>query len=281
MTGMHGTVAVVGGTGQIGAEVVRLLQDADVPVRMLVRPTSTAALPSGADVVRGDLREPPDALFDGVDTLFVVSSDVDGERHLVRAAEGAGVRRAVKSSAIGFRNRAPAGHAAVEAEIAESLPSWTVVRPNAFMQTLAGYLPQLLGDDGVIRLPAGDGRTAWVDARDIGALCAAVVLQPPPAPGVLTATGPEALDMHAVADAFASALRRPVRYEPTDPADALPALEERLGPMAEFLVQHYTAVARGGFDQVSDDVETLTGRPPRPLAAFLAEQPPAPLPGTA
>jgi uncharacterized protein YbjT (DUF2867 family) len=222
--------------------------------------------------VRGDLRQPPPELFDGLDSLFVVSSDVDGERQLVRAAATAGIGRVVKSSAIGYRDQAPPGHAAVEADITERIPSWTIVRPSAFMQTLADYLPQLLDDDGVFRLPAGDGRTAWVDTRDIAALCAAVVIQPPPEPGVLTATGPQALDMHAVAAAFASALRRPVRYQPTDPAGALPELEQRLGPMAQFLLEHYTAVQRGGFEQISRDVERVTGRPPRPLTDFLTER---------
>jgi hypothetical protein len=78
--------------------------------------------------------------------------------------------------------------------------------------------------------------------------------------------------MHAVAAAFASALRRPVRYQPTDPAGALPELEQRLGPMAQFLLEHYTAVQRGGFEHISHDVERVTGRPPRPLTDSLTER---------
>lgn len=272
MSGSLRPVAVVGGTGQIGAEVVRLLQQAAVPVRLLLRPTSTAATPAGAEVVVGDMRQPPVELWHDVDSLFVVSSDPGGERELVRAAAAASVGRVVKSSAIGFRDRAPAGHAAVEADIADRFPSWTVVRPNAFMQTLAHYLPQILDDHGVFRLPAGDGRTAFVDIRDIAALCAAVVLQPPVESSVLTATGPEALDMHVVARAFGTALQRPVRYEPAEPQESLAALERRLGPMGGFLVDHYEAVARGGFAQVSQDVGRLTGQPARHLADFLAER---------
>ena len=51
-------VLVTGATGRIGGQVIDQLLDSGVPVRALVRTLPEAALPSGVEVVTGDLGEP-------------------------------------------------------------------------------------------------------------------------------------------------------------------------------------------------------------------------------
>jgi len=75
----------------------------------------------------------------------------------------------VKLSALADGLHPPPFHRRVEEKLERSGLGWTHLRPNAFMQTLLGYLPTLVSDGGVLRLPAGEGRVGWVDARDIAA----------------------------------------------------------------------------------------------------------------
>lgn len=92
-------------------------------------------------------------------------------------------------------------------------------------------------------LPAGEGLTAFVDARDIvavGLLAASVE------DAVHIVTGPEALFMSDVASVVSAATGSRVQYRPIRPEDAERVLRDRgAGTMAGFLTEHYTAMSKG------------------------------------
>src|SRR5689334_10881833 len=72
---MHGdTVLVTGATGRVGRLVVDELLRAGLPVRALTRRPDRAALPSGVDVVAGDLTVPEslDPALDGAAAVFLL-----------------------------------------------------------------------------------------------------------------------------------------------------------------------------------------------------------------
>lgn len=272
-------VAVVGATGQIGREVVRILRADGVAVRALARDPERAAavLPEGTELLPGALEDEEvlARLVDGARSLFVVSSDPALEPAVFEAAARAGVAHVVKSSAMGPGGRPPAPHARAEEVLAAQPVGSTVLRPNAFMQTLRSYLPAVV-ESGTLALPAGEGASAWVDTRDIAAVAAAALRADPPAGNrIWEVNGPEALTMHEVAEIVSRGTGMTLTYSASDPAEAEERLARRLGPMGGFLVAHYSAVAVGDFARVTDTVPRLTGRPARSLAALVAEDPAA------
>jgi dihydroflavonol-4-reductase len=114
------TVLVTGGTGFVGANLVRELLADGVAVRVLARAGSDRRALAGLDVTvaEGDLREPASlhAALRGVETLYHVAADyrlwardprelyrvnVDGTRALLEAAGAAGVSRVVYTSSVG------------------------------------------------------------------------------------------------------------------------------------------------------------------------------------
>ncbi|MBD89808.1 MAG: hypothetical protein CL940_05695 [Deltaproteobacteria bacterium] len=128
--------AVTGGTGFIGAHVVRLLVEAGVRVRVLALESDKAELLDGLDVeiVRGDLETGQgfDELLDGADGLFHLAAiyalylkdpdlmfrvNVEGTRKLLEAAAAHPVKRVVYTSsiaAVGSRvGRTPADESCV------------------------------------------------------------------------------------------------------------------------------------------------------------------------
>ncbi len=52
--------------------------------------------------------------------------------------------------------------------------AWTFLRDNLYLE----FMDQIVGDDGVIRGPAGDGRAAVVSHDDIARAAVAVLLDP-------------------------------------------------------------------------------------------------------
>lgn len=268
--------AVAGATGQIGSEVVRLLDAAGEQVRALVRDTARAraGLPGGVALVEGDMRDEQAQrrLLEGVDALFVVSSDPTAEPPIYRMAGALGVPLVVKSSAIGFGSEPPAGHARAEAALRSEPVASSVLRPNSFMQTLRSYLPRVIDADGTFGLPAGEGASAWVDTRDIAGLGAHLLRsRPEDAEPLHLVTGPRALTMSDVATIVSEATGQRLRYRPLSTKEALPALDRRLGPMGAFLAEHYAAVSAGGFAAVSDSVSRVLERPARSLEALVEE----------
>ena len=68
-------ILVIGGTGHVGAEVVKELKRRDADVRVLVRKPDVKSLP-GAEMVVGDLLDPVsiDKALQGVDKLYLLNA---------------------------------------------------------------------------------------------------------------------------------------------------------------------------------------------------------------
>lgn len=127
------TDLVTGGTGFVGAAVVRALLDRGRSVRALARPGSDRRNLDGLDleIVDGDLRDPASLAraVQGADQVYHVAADyrlwvrrpaelytanVDGSRALVRAAAEAGASRIVYTSSVAVLATAKPGVSADE-----------------------------------------------------------------------------------------------------------------------------------------------------------------------
>lgn len=130
---MTGTALVTGGTGFLGAALVRALLATGQRVRVLARPDSDRRNLAGLDVqiVSGDLRDTGSltAAVDGCEAVFHAAADyrlfvpdpaamyaanVEGSRAIVRAAAAAGVRRVVYTSSVAVLGVDPGGAPADE-----------------------------------------------------------------------------------------------------------------------------------------------------------------------
>jgi uncharacterized protein YbjT (DUF2867 family) len=276
-------VLVTGATGTVGRRVVPRLVAAGLDVVALTRNPAKARVVLGDDVavVQGDLRRFAHFLDAApkIDQAVLISSDQDAELEAVAAARGR-IRRWVKLSAIGGYDKPAGPHAAVERALHADSPAHVALRANAFMQTLAWYLP-MIAPDGDVTLPAGDGRTAWIDAGDIAASLAGAVLADGKWDGLRASiTGPQALTVAETLTAVNARAGTAYRHVDAAPTAAAALLENRVGGFGHFLVGHYQAVAQGAFASVSDTVLQITGREPAPLADVVAADPGAWRPAT-
>jgi uncharacterized protein YbjT (DUF2867 family) len=209
---------VVGGTGELGGRVVRLLVERGLEVRCLVRPQSNGdeLTALGAKVVRGDLTEPESlvAACQGVETVIatvtMIARRLSGARRpsirevdeigmasLIEAAERAGVRRFVYLSYAGLPTAfgTPLEHAklATENRLGTSSLRSVIVRPDAFQEIHLGPVGRFdLRAGKVSVIGKGDAKHRWVSTDDVAALVAAVAVEPDP-PAVIEFGGPEAI----------------------------------------------------------------------------------------
>jgi NAD(P)H dehydrogenase (quinone) len=277
-----GTLAVTGATGGLGGRVARRLADRGVAQRLVVRDPAGAPELPGAEVVRaayGDGEAMRRAL-DGVDTLLLVSASEDVDRvrlhtGAVDAAVAAGVRRIVYTSFLACAPDATftfaRDHWHTEQHVRGSGLRHTFLRDSLYLD----YVPLLVGGDGVIRGPAGDGRVAAVARDDIADAVVAVLLGDGHDGRTYDLTGPEAFTLHQAAEALSRASGRSVTYRAETLDEAYASRAGYGAPHWEVTgwVTTYTAIAAGELDVVTDDVARVAGHPPMGLAEFLRRNP--------
>lgn len=280
-----GTVLVTGATGMIGGLLAAALVERGVPFTAMVRPGSDGSRLSeqaGVRTVEGDFDDPDTlaAALQGVDRAFLVTNSSERteeqQKAFVRAAQQAGVRRLVKLSQLHAGAGSPVRflryHAAVEAAIEESGVPFTFLRPNLILQAYLPFAPMIAA--GVLQAPISDGaRVSLVDARDIAAVAAAALVEDGHEGRAYDVTGPRSATHVELAAAFGDAAGHEVRFESVT-ADAFLTTLHQVGMpawQADGLAEDYAHYQRGEAAGVSEDVERVTGRPPRTLQEFAAD----------
>jgi uncharacterized protein YbjT (DUF2867 family) len=283
------SIAVTGATGELGSRVARRLVDAGVRPRLVVRDLakvpSVAGFEAEAMGPRGyrDQALLTEALG-GCSTLLLVSAKETEDRvvehaHAVRAAVDAGVSRIVYTSFLGADRDASftfaQDHAATEELIRESGLAWTFLRDSQYLD----FVPLLVGEDGVIRGPAGEGRCAWVARDDVADVAAAVLMADDGAHDGKTydLTGPEAHTLAWAAEKLSEAAGRSITFRNETVQGAYESRGHLDVPDWELdgWVTSYVAIGTGEMDVVSDAVERIAGHPPVGLEAWLAANPEA------
>ncbi|MFE7762573.1 SDR family oxidoreductase [Streptomyces sp. NPDC057438] len=272
-------IAVTGSTGRLGGRVAQRLAARGVPQQLLVRTPERAPRLPGAVAVRADYADrgaAREALL-ATRTVFMVSASESADRlaqhrAFVDAAAEAGVRHLVYVS---FYGAAPDAaftlardHFHTEQHIRASGLAYTFLRDNFY----AEFVPDLVGEDGVIRGPAGNGRAAFVGQDDIADAAAAVLLRPDDHAGsTYDLTGPESLSLDQAAALLSERFGRTVTYrqETVEEAYASRSSYGAAPWQLDAWVSTYTAIASGALDGVSDAVPRLTGRPATSLADVL------------
>ncbi|MFO0555316.1 MAG: NmrA family NAD(P)-binding protein [Polyangiaceae bacterium] len=298
-------VLVTGATGNVGREVVRCLQDLDVPfvaagtnparvTKILGSGTPAVALdfsiPSTyAPAVRGMrglflLRPPP--VSNVRETLNVLVDRALERRPGGRAAVSggppgwsssdnvdAGVEHIAFLSVEGADRQSWVPHHAVEEHLAKRGVSATLLRPGFFAQNLADAYLTDIRDDDRLYVPAGRGRVAFVDVRDVAELAARSFVDDGLRRQAFTLTGPEAVTFDEVAAMLSATLGRTVRYDAASiPAYAL-HLRRRRMPWMQIVVQTvlHVGLRFGNAKAVDPTLARLLRRPARSIGEYISD----------
>lgn len=278
---MKRPVLVVGASGNVGSATVRALVARGIAVRCGVTdPPRFAAIPD-AETVELDLFRPETfgPAVDGAGGLFLlrpppVSKVGPTLNALTEAAVAAGVEHVVFSSVAGADTNRVVPHHRVETHLREHAPSWTILRPGFFTQNLTdAYRGDIVQDDRIY-LPAGTGRVAFVDTRDIGDVAGAVFADPGPHRGRgYTLTGPRPVTFAEVAELLSMSLGRTITYQPATVLGYLRHLRHQRLPLAQVAVQTvlHTGLRRGDAEAVDPTLPRLLERPARTVEDYVRE----------
>lgn len=274
---MAGRILVIGATGNVGAPLVAELLRRGERVRAASRKPGSAGV-AGAESIRLDLADPATlaAALDGVDRIYALNpgGTVDPVAPLKPVVEAAAARgiKVVLQTALGVDADDGIPYRQLELLLEKSGAPFVILRPNWFSDNFATYWRAGV-EAGDVRLPAGDGRTSFVDARDIAAAAAGALTSNAHDGKAFNLTGPDAFSYAQAAELLSKALGRRVVYTAVDGETfAAEAIAAGVAPdYAHMLAAIFHPVAQGWTEGVTDAVETLSGRKPRSLGVSIAD----------
>jgi len=282
---MSAAILVIGATGTTGKELAKRLAKNGHKTRATVRPTSNKrelqAL--GVELVQADLSDVGslvEAMGEIQKVYFatpLVPNMVELSSSIIRAAKSAGVKHLVKLSGGGAEvelDTIAKWHRAVEKEIEQSGIAHTFLRSNSFMQNFSNFNSHTIRDHGAFYGSHGDGKTAYVDARDIAQVAYRVLAEEGHQNKAYYLSGPEALSGAEIANILSSATGKVIKYVDV-PAEA--ARTSMLGAgmpaeTVEVLLEHYGVMKLGYTARISSAVEEMIGQKATYFEAFAQEE---------
>lgn len=263
-------ILVTGATGKTGRRVAALLTSRGVPIRAVSR---TSTIPFDWN----DAATWP-AAVDGIGAAYIVhpglgSSEAAEEvKSFAKIAAAAGVTRAVMLTTPDDGSEFSKSMRVAEKNVIDAGLALVSLRLRWFYQNFSEdfLLPAVLS--GELRLPAAQGKEAFVDADDIAEVAVAALTDERHDGHLYDVTGPKLLAFDAIAEEITQGAGHPVRYVPLTPEDYV-AEQLALGVPADWayaLSAMYQDIANGKLETLSGDVETILGKPPRAFADFVS-----------
>ena len=278
-------ILVVGGTGNVGGEVVKQLLSRNASVRIMTSsPDKVSKLSSDVEGVVGNVQDKDSlkAAMKNTDCVFFVTpfsehEDRDGI-NVVEAAKAVGVRRIVYSSVHRLEDIPEAPHFAqkipVENAIKESGMAYTLLRPNNFYQNDVWFKTPIM-DYGIYPQPIGSKGIHRIDVRDIALAAANALLKDEFTGKTFALVGPDLMTGESTAKVYGKYLGKEVVYAGDDlekwSAQMKGMLPEWL--VADFVImyRHFQTNGLIATPEHHAETERILGRKPISFDSFSEE----------
>ena len=219
-------ILITGASGSVGKavlqEVSRKESTSHAKFRAMFRSKEEAAkAPAGSEPVLADYADKQSLrkALDGVTSVFVVCSPipqlVELESNVLDVCKESGVTHVVLNSALGagdYPKSFPSWHRKVEDKLKATGMSYTILRPNGFLQNIVAFNAPSIRTQGAFYVAMGDAKVSYVDVGDI-AVVAVKALQGGVHSGkTYELNGPEAISNQELATRISAVTGRTVNY---------------------------------------------------------------------
>ena len=298
------SIIVTGASGQFGrAAAERLIRKVDPASLILTtrKPEQLADLAAAGAQVRFANFDDPASLetaFAGGSRMLLISTARVGTRvgqhaNAIKAAVAAGVGQIAYTSFVNAsKPHNPAivswDHRDTEKLVEESGAAFTHLRDSHYAEAVAMVMAPIALMGGRLPGSAHDGAVAFVSRDDCVDCAVAVLTTPGHENRIYNLTGPERLSVPKAMKMVSELSGKPVVFDYVSDDD-MQAHFDRLGfprhatdgPVdparpwsSDDMVSFERAIREGYLDVISDDVEKLTGKAPRPLRDVLIQYQP-------
>jgi uncharacterized protein YbjT (DUF2867 family) len=275
-------VLVTGATGNTGSALLNELSGSGIElVAALSCEEAKSRIPETCNyrLCNFDNAAQVGASLDGIDAVFLMlpfneKMVIWGEQ-FVQQARRRGVRFIVRLSglaaALDSGSRMGQLHGQIDESVKTSGIPWCILRCNSFMQNFTGIYRSMIRH-GVLSLPEGNARSAFINTGDIAAVAAQIFKNPEPhIHRVYDLSGPQILSNRQAVEIISEVIGSPVCYRAMSETEVR-QIYERLGVSSwrsEVLDSLSRFIREGHAGKLTDSVEKLLGRQPETTRDFV------------
>jgi uncharacterized protein YbjT (DUF2867 family) len=215
-------ILITGASGSVGKAVLQEAARKEPRVCAMFRSKEEAAkAPSGCEPVLADYSDKRSLrnALEGVTSVFVVCSPipqlVELESNMVEACKESGVKHVVLNSALGagdYPKSFPSWHRKVEDKLKATGLSYTILRPNGFLQNIVAYNAPSIRAQGAFYAAMGDAKVSYLDVGDIAVVAVKALRGGAHAGKTYELNGPEAISNQELATRISKVASRAVKY---------------------------------------------------------------------
>jgi uncharacterized protein YbjT (DUF2867 family) len=215
-------ILITGASGSVGKAVLQEASRREGRVRAMFRSKQEAAkAPGGCEPVVADYSDNQslrDALG-GVTSVYVVCSPipqlVELESNALDVCKESGVKHVVLNSALGAGDYAksfPSWHRKVEDKLKGTGMSYTILRPNGFLQNIVTYNAPSIRAEGAFYAAMGEAKVSYLDVGDIAVVAVNALHGGAHSGKTYELNGPEAVSNQELARRISRVTGRTVNY---------------------------------------------------------------------
>lgn len=214
-------ILVTGASGNVGQYVIQNLLNYNESIVAAGTNTNKLRLMFNeeVEVIEFDFTRPEtfDNALRDVDRVFLMRPPHLGKPTdlypFLEAVKNHSIKLIAFLSLMGIEKNFIPPHYKIEKKIEELGIPYAHIRPGFFMQNISGIHVEEIKFKDVIYVPAGNSKTSFIDASDIGCAIALILHNYKEHINTkFTLTGSEALDYHQVATILSNVLGRTIRY---------------------------------------------------------------------
>ncbi len=256
-------IAVLGGTGKVGSQVIQFLSNWNLPVKALSRNIANIKNLPAIEWIHGDMNDDKTLhkFMAGTSKLFLNSGIQPNMKelqcHIIDVAKEAGVEYIIKLSTPSAREKSkdPVGewHWHVEEYLKASGLQWNILQPQSFMQNWLGDVAESVRSERKIYSAAGKGKRAFIDTRDIGEIAATLFADTREWTNkIIPLSGPKSVSYYDVAESIGKAIGEEVEYIEQTPEQARKRYEQKETP--EWAIKTFLAIAENQKTGAAEDL---------------------------
>jgi len=273
------TFFITGASGNVGKLVVQSLLEQGHNVRAALQPGENLPAHTQLQTVHFDFTNPDtwqSALGDAGGVFLMRPPHIANIKRdmlpFLRFLKQQKVVQTVFMSVQGAEQNPWVPHHKVEQYLKQLNLPHSLVRPSFFMQNLSTTHLAEIRDERQLFIPAGSGRTNYIDTGDIASCIAKILLTLELHNQAYTVTGSRSYSCQEIADRLSTSLKISIVYRNPGPLRFLAYHKgkRKLG-MSLVMLALYTIVKLGKGDITTTDTSRILGRPPKELDSFIME----------
>ena len=275
-------ILITGATGNIGSQLIKILSDKNIPVSAGIKDLENCRNQNTKKITNVNLNFEDQTTFNaalkGVKILFLVRppaiSNVKKNIYpFIDCAVESGVRQIVFLSLMGVESNPITPHYKIEKYILQKNLTYTFIRPSFFMQNLSTTHYEDIKYKNEIFVPARNGKTSFIDVRDIAQITALALTSKVYLNKSLELSGSEALNYYEVAAIFTEVLGRKITYRNPSMLTFFLRLRKRKiqGKFIFVMIALYTVCKFGKAAKISTTFKEYVHKDPITFRQFVVD----------